>query len=64
MKKFLLSFFVLFVPFICFAGLISKEEVQIKGAKPSDKYTILEFNPGQDVIDDSNGISSTFLTST
>ncbi len=62
MKKFLLSFFVLFVPFICFAGIISDEDVQIRGAKPSDKYTILEFNPGQDVIDDSNGISSTFLT--
>lgn len=62
MKKLTILFVLLFFPFICFAGIISNEEVQIKGAKPSDNYTTLEFNPGQDVIDDSNGISSTFLT--
>ena len=62
MKKLLAIFILLFLPFICFAGLISNEDIQIKGAKPSDNYTVLEFNPGQNVIDDSKGISSTFLT--
>lgn len=61
-KKMLLASFLLVLPFFSFAGLINNEDVQIKGAKPSDTYTTLEFNPGQDVIDDSNGISSTFLT--
>lgn len=62
MKKLSAVFLILFSPFICFAALIGNEEIQIKGAKPSDIYTTLEFNPGQDVIDDSKGISSTFLT--
>lgn len=61
MKK-LFVLFILSFPLICYAGLISNEDVKIKGAKPSDNYTTLEFNPGQDVIDDSRGISSTFLT--
>ena len=62
MKKVLIVFVILFLPLFCFAGLISNDEIQIKGVKPSDNHTILEFNPGQDVIYDSQGISSTFLT--
>ena len=61
-KKIFAVFCLLTLPFICFGGLISNDEVKVKGAKPSDTYTTLEFNPGQDVIDDSNGVSSTFLT--
>ncbi len=62
MKKLSTIFIILLLPLFCFAGLISNDEIQIKGAKPSDNYTVLEFNPGQDVINDSKGISSTFLT--
>ncbi|MBO4707895.1 MAG: hypothetical protein J5594_05015 [Elusimicrobiaceae bacterium] len=62
MKNLPIVFILLFLPFVCFAGIISNDEIQIKGAKPSDNYTILEFNPGQDIIDDTKGISSTFLT--
>ncbi len=62
MKKLSTIFIILLLPLFCFAGLISNDEIQIKGAKPSDNYTVLEFNPGQDVIKDSKGISSTFLT--
>jgi len=62
MKKLTVVFILIFLPFICFAGFISNDEIEIKGAKPSDNHTILEFNPGQDVIDDTKGISSTFLT--
>ncbi|MBO7605636.1 MAG: hypothetical protein J6S61_04135 [Elusimicrobiaceae bacterium] len=62
MKKLAILLAFLLLPFLCFASIISNEEIQIKGAKPSDNYTTLEFNPGQDVINDSKGISSTFLT--
>ena len=61
-RKLTLLLLILFLPFICFGGLINNDDVKVKGAKPSEKLTILEFNPGQDVIDDSKGISSTFLT--
>ena len=61
-KKIFAVSYLLVLPLFCFSGIISDEEVKVKGAKPSEKYTTLEFNPGQDVIDDSNGISSSFLT--
>ena len=61
-KKILVLSAILLLPFFCFGGFISDDDIQVKGAKPSDTYTTLEFNPGQDVIDDSNGLSSTFLT--
>ena len=61
-KKIFTVFCLLFLQFTCFGGIISNEDIKVKGARPSENYTTLEFNPGQDVIDDSNGISSTFLT--
>lgn len=61
-KKIFLISYLLTLPFACFAGIISNDDVKVKGAKPSENYTTLEFNPGQDVIDDSQGVSSTFLT--
>lgn len=61
-KKSTVLFLILFLPFVCFAGIISNDDIKVKGAKPSDNYTTLEFNPGQDVINDTLGLSSTFLT--
>ncbi len=61
-KKIFVISYLLVLPFACFGGLINNDDVKVKGARPSENYTTLEFNPGQDVIDDSNGVSSTFLT--
>ena len=61
-KKIFIVSCLLFLPFASFGGLISNDDIEVKGVKPSENYTTLEFNPGQDIIDDSNGISSTFLT--
>lgn len=60
-KKIFILFCLLVLPFACFGGLIS-DDISVKGAKPSENYTTLEFNPGQDIINDTHGISSTFLT--
>ena len=61
-KKFTTILFILFLPFICFAGELINKDIEVKGAKPTDKLTTLEFNPGIDVIDDAKGLSTNFLT--
>ena len=62
MKKLLAVFCLFCLPFICFAGELINEEIEVKGAKPTDRLTTLEFNPGIDVIDDAKGLSTNFLT--
>lgn len=62
MKKLAVLFVLLFLPFICFAGELINENIEVKGAKPTDRLTTLEFNPGIDVIDDAKGLSTNFLT--
>ena len=62
MKNLLLFFVLLFLSFSCFAGNLINEDIEVKGAKPTDRLTTLEFNPGIDVIDDAKGLSTNFLT--
>ena len=61
-KKLTIVFVILFFPFFCFSGTLIDGNVEVKGAKPTDRLTTLEFNPGIDVIDDSKGLSTNFLT--
>ncbi|MBQ2312834.1 MAG: hypothetical protein II183_01580 [Elusimicrobiaceae bacterium] len=62
MNKLIAVFFLLFLSFTCFAGNLINEDIEVKGAKPTDRLTTLEFNPGIDVIDDAKGLSINFLT--
>ncbi len=62
MKKLAVTYIFLLTSLLCLAGTLNNQDIKVKGARPSENYTTLEFNPGQDVIDDLNGISSTFLT--
>lgn len=62
MNKLIAVFILLFLSFTCFAGNLINEDIEVKGAKPTDRLTTLEFNPGIDVIDDAKGLSINFLT--
>ena len=41
--------------------VIVEEEIEVRGVKPADNVTTLEFNPGVEVIDDNDGISSSYF---
>lgn len=61
-KKIPAILILLILPFFCFAGALIDKDLQVKDAKPSESFTILEFNPGTNIINDSKGLSTNFLT--
>jgi len=61
-KKILVILILLSFPLFCCAGKLRDKDIKVRDAKPSESFTILEFNPGVNIINDSKGLSSNFLT--